>query len=83
MMVSSHLKNSRITLPMGSSALGSCESCSAALMDIPPSEYKREGEGRAMERLRPGCLYPTESPAALVPYRGQKVGGGRERGARA
>ena len=36
---SSHLKKSRITLPMGFSALGSCESCSVVLMGILLSEY--------------------------------------------
>ncbi|XP_057557980.1 N-terminal EF-hand calcium-binding protein 3 isoform X5 [Hippopotamus amphibius kiboko] len=41
MMVSSHLKNSRITLPMGFSAPGSCESCSAALMGIPLTIWKQ------------------------------------------
>ncbi|XP_045384756.1 N-terminal EF-hand calcium-binding protein 3 isoform X2 [Lemur catta] len=39
MMVSSHLRNSRITLPMGFSAQGSCGNCSAALMGISPNYF--------------------------------------------
>lgn len=41
MMVSSPLKNSRITLQMGFSALRSCGNCSAASMNISLSEYNR------------------------------------------
>ncbi|XP_055229308.2 N-terminal EF-hand calcium-binding protein 3 isoform X2 [Gorilla gorilla gorilla] len=39
MMGSSHLRNSRITLPMGFSARGSCRNCSAALMGISPNYF--------------------------------------------
>lgn len=78
MMGSSHLRNSRITLLMGFSARGSCRNCSAALMGILPSEYEK---GPWVD-ARPGCLYPTVSPAALVPFVGRGRGG-REKGTRA
>lgn len=86
MMVNSHLRSSRITLPMGFLAPGSCGSCSAALMGILPSEYER-GMKEPWVDVRPGCPHPTVSPATLVPYgewggRGYRGegGDGRERG---
>lgn len=64
MMGSSHLKNSRITLPMGFSAPGSCESCSVVLMGIPLSEYGGWG-AHAVCRCEPRLSLPHCVPCLL------------------
>lgn len=61
---SSHLKNSRITLPMGFSAPGSCESCSVVLMGIPLSEYGGWG-AHATRRCEPRLSLPLCVPCLL------------------
>lgn len=64
MMGSSHLKNSRITLLMGFSALGSCESCSVVLTGIALSEYGGWGAHAAC-RCEPRLSLPHCVPCLL------------------
>lgn len=78
MMVSSHLKNSRITLLMGFSAQRSCGNCSATSMDISPSEYNRSSDllWQCLARL----FQPTVSPAVMALSGGQEGWGKRRQG---
>lgn len=81
MMGSSHLKNSRITLLMGFSALGSCESCSVVLTGIPLSEYGGWG-AHATCRCEPRLSLPHCVPC-LLGFLMEDGGGHGERSARA
>lgn len=64
MMVSSHLRNSRITLLTGFSVRGSCGSSSEALMGTPLSEYEKGDEG-AVGRCEAGLSQPHCVPCCL------------------